>query len=104
MTLNVQTSVRPISSVATYVTSVVPTGKESPGSLVLVSVTVPRLSVAVGGVQVSWMEDPDEMVAVMSLGHPKIVGGVVSTPSPVINTHCDDEMIRVTPATTIQNH
>ena len=48
-----QVAVFPAASVDVYVTVVVPTGKESPGLWVDVSVCVPELSVAVGAVQVT---------------------------------------------------
>ena len=49
----VHVAVFPAVSVDVYVTVVVPTGKESPGSWVDVSICVPELSAAVGVVQVT---------------------------------------------------
>jgi len=64
--------------VAVYVTAVVPLGKIAPGLCVLVTVTAPQLSVAVGAVQLTGIEHPDGREAMIFVGQPEITGGVAS--------------------------
>ena len=64
-----------------YVTGVVPFGKLSPGLYVLTMVTPPQLSVAVGAVQLTGIEHPEESEAAMLAGgHAEITGGIASMP------------------------
>ena len=70
----------PVASVKVYVTGVVcPVGKESPGFLVFVGVTVPELSKAVGSFQVTGVFGvPNGTDTVMSSGKLTINGLVAS--------------------------
>jgi hypothetical protein len=65
----------PASSVAVYVTVVVPTGNTSPLFAVLVNVFIPQLSAAVGAIHVT---DAPQIAASFTTdifeGHPKIEG------------------------------
>lgn len=81
-TLKLQVAVLPAASVAVYVTRVVPTGKKSPGDLLLVNVNpVGQLSDAVGAVQVTFVpQTPAVELALILIGdgHPEIEGGWMS--------------------------
>src|SRR5687767_5657927 len=50
----------------------------APGLCVLVMVTAPQLSVAVGAVQVTGIEHPEGSETAMFAGHPEITGSIAS--------------------------
>ena len=67
------------SSVAVYVTVVVPISKVDPGLWLEVSVTIPELSVAVGSVQVTSADaKPSSVLTVILVGIFEIVGSSLS--------------------------
>src|SRR5205085_6602679 len=79
VTVKEQLAVLPTVSVAVYVTVVTPTGNTLPGVCVDVTLGVPKLSVAVGGVQVAMAEQsPAAAVSVMLLGQLEKCGGCIS--------------------------
>jgi len=78
VTLNEQVDVFPKSSVAVYCTVVTPLGKLLPEVCVLVNVTLPQLSVAVGGVQVTGVEQVAFADLTILPGQPVITGFVLS--------------------------
>ena len=81
-TLNEHVAVLPPASVAVYVTGVDPTGKKSPGDLVLVNVSpAVQLSEATGAVQVTFAPQTPAGASALMLtvpGHPVMVGLVAS--------------------------
>lgn len=90
ITSNVQVDVLPEASVAVYVTGVVPTEKNCPGDLLLVKLAR-QLSVAVGGVQVTFVPQVPTVASaftVMVEGHPVITGLELST-TVTVNEHVD---------------
>jgi hypothetical protein len=79
ITLNVQTEELPFPSVAVYLTCVVPMLKRFPGLCVLVSVSPPQLSKAVGTdhVATAWHEVL-ALTTISAEGHPVMTGPVLS--------------------------
>jgi hypothetical protein len=79
LTLKVRVTVFPAGSVKVYVTGVVPTGKVVPGSKLVLTLTVPELSVTVGiGQSTTELVVPKGTVIEMSLGKVCTDGGSVS--------------------------
>jgi hypothetical protein len=63
-----------------YVTTVVPTGKNCPGVLLLAMLTV-QLSATVGGIQVTFVPQVPAVASALAVivdGQPEIDGGVIS--------------------------
>ena len=80
VTVKLQEAELPALSVAVYVTTVDPTGKDEPDGKLLLTTGTPALSVAVGGVQVIMAKEvPELVVAEMSDGQLARTGGVTST-------------------------
>ena len=78
ITLKVQVAVLPATSVAVYVTGVVPKENSDPEVWVLVKLEIEQLSVAVGAVHVTLALQDPLADTVMLDGHPVITGLVLS--------------------------